>query len=234
MRILLVITKRFLLDLVRQRSNIIWMIVMPLVFTFLFGVLPNLDSSKMSVAVIDNNRSVVSHAFIRTLEHSDGVQVKPIQADEVTQTLRDMQANLVITLPKGLEANVTTGETPAIGWLTAPTASQSSSSDGLIVSDLRSQVNRWFQVGAANVEIARHHGVTSTSSLAAVFDRGMAQGQSTQSLVRMKINTVASGQVHNAALSSTARTLAWFATMFIIFTVFSSTDDVFREKLSGT
>ncbi|WP_026963056.1 ABC transporter permease [Alicyclobacillus herbarius] len=233
MRILLTITKRFLLDLVRQRSNIIWMVIMPLIITFLFGVLPNLGSSKVAVAVIDSDHSKVSRAYVQALEHADGVQVKPILPSETTQTLRDMQASVIVTLPKGLQSDIIHGETPTIGWLKSPSAS-GNSSDGLNVADLQQQVTRWTQVGTASVASKRHSGDTSSTALVAAFTKGLTQGQKVHSLVQVKTDTLVSGNVHNKTLSSTASTLAGFATMFIIFIVFSSTGDIFREKQTGT
>lgn len=232
MKIILSIVHRFLLVLVRNRANLGFMVVLPVVFTLVFGVIPNMSSNKLPVDVVNLDGSQVSQALLQRIKNTPGLKVQTVSASTAKADLRNMHASLIVTLPKGMQTNAVKGKKVPVGWEKSPNAGGSSTTAAL--SALRTDLNKWVLAGGEAVQKAQAKGVYNTDQLAAVFTSGMKGADQIHNLVQTHTVDLSHGKVQTKVLNHAETVTIGFATMFIIFTVFGSTSTMFREKVTGT
>ncbi|WAH38223.1 ABC transporter permease [Alicyclobacillus dauci] len=227
------ILKRSMVSLLRQRGNVIWMLVMPIIFSFVFGILPNLGGgSPLHVSVIDEDKSVVSRGFIQEMKQNPKYAVKVISPDEANDELRNFSADVIITLPHGLERQALSHHTLDIYSTISPNVGQSSSSTA--PSDLQNQLKEWALAGNIALQKAEQHGHLSTASAEQAFTAGMNQAKAIHTPVQVTSSTLSGGKVQNHALTQQEHSVLGFAVMFIIFTLFGSTGTILEEKMRGS
>lgn len=226
------ILKRWLRTLVRERANVIWMLVMPIVFSFVFGVLPNTGSSALSVSVVDDDKTAISRAFIQEMKASSDYSVKVIPPADVAAELRNLQADVLITLPKGLARQALSHQVLDIQSETSPNAGQSDSASS--IPDLVNHIQEWALMG--NVALLKEEklGKLTNAKAEQVFVNGMKQSKAIQSPILVATSTLSGGKLQQNGLSPKEHSVVGFAVMFIIFTLFGSTGSILDEKKRGT
>ena len=226
------ILRRFLLSLTRVRANLLWMLVLPIVFVFVFGVLPTLGSSKTAIAVVDEDHSQVSQAIVQQLQQLPDYNVKVIPSADAQTILRELKASVVVTLPPGLQAQILLGRDPTVDWVLSPN-SNGYGNDGGGLLQLRQKLSQWITFGGLYLQQAKFHGATGTQILEA-FQTDMHQTNQISPLIQVHNVSLSEGQVQTKFVTDSQRVMMGFATMFIVFTVFASTGSLFLEREKGT
>ncbi|QQE78582.1 ABC transporter permease [Alicyclobacillus sp. SO9] len=232
MKIVLAIVRRFLLALIRNRANLGFMVVLPVVFTLVFGVIPTLSSNKTPIDVVNADSSQVSQAVLKHIKATPNIEAHTVSAATAKSDLRNMRASLIITLPKGMEKAAVSGKKVPLGWEKSPNAGDSSTMT--VMSTLETNLRNWVLAGGAAVQTAKAKGVSNTHQLALAFTTGMQGANQIQNLVQTHSVDLSHGKVVQHTLGNAQKVTIGFATMFIIFTVFGTTSTVFREKVTGT
>lgn len=226
------ILKRFLFGWTRSRANLMYMFIMPIVFVFVFGVLPSMGNSKTPVAVVDNDHTALSRVIVQKLEQLPDYHVTEIQSSEVPTMLRELKASLVITVPQGLQQDLVTGQSPRFGWIVSPNSSGSGeASSGLL--QLQQELSHWVSFGSTTVHQAASTGAGSTQ-LVAALQAGIAQADAIHPLIQTHTVSLSNGKVQTKFIQDSQRAMIGFATMFVIFTVFGTIGSLFAEKDKGT
>ncbi len=230
MRIQWMIFKRFILYLLRRKSVLVSMLVVPVVFTFVFGVVPTMTNHTLPIAVVDQDHTVLSHGLIRMIAQTPGDQVKEVPLDQVRNEIRDMRASVVIVLPQGLQKQALHHKDLTLSWIPSPNAG-GSFTGGLL--RLQTDLRQWILAGSLAMRRAQSRGASGMAA-AQAFVRGMGNARSIRSPLRTSSTTLAGGKAQHNALSSSQQVMIGFAVMFIIFVVFANTNQIFQEKTAGT
>ncbi|MCL6549171.1 MAG: ABC transporter permease [Alicyclobacillus sp.] len=235
MRVILAIVRRWALSLWRSRMNLLYMVVMPVAFVFVFGVVPALGTSKVKVGVVDADHSAVSRALVRKLEQLPGTEVQVIPEADRAAALRNEQVRFAVTLPAGLEGRMLTGKPAGIVITPSPNSVGDADSFRSRLA-LQDALNRLIAAGTVAAESARESRTAdgrAPEPLERALVRGVRQADAAASLVVADAQVVQDGLAH-PDLPAGPHALAGFATMFIIFSVFGSTGQLFEERRQGT
>lgn len=245
------ILKRFLFSWTRIRANLMYMFVMPIVFVFVFGVVPSMGNNKVPVAVVNQDHSTISTMIVQKLEQLPDYHVSEISAAEVPSVLREFKASVAITLPSGLQKDILEGNSPKIGWLLSPNSSGFGQATGSLLQ-LQQKLGQWITFGTLNVrqaEAARTSGtaavkgatkspaasiVLSKQTLTTAFQAGLNQAAQVKPLLQAHTVSLSEGKVQTKFIKDNQRVMIGFATMFIIFTVFGTIGSLFTERDKGT
>jgi ABC-2 type transport system permease protein len=229
----LAILKRSLLGIVRNRSTLIWMLALPIVFTFVFGILPNAGgSAKLNISVVDNDHSTVSRGLIQEMKQDADYKVQVISSSQATSELRNLKADVIITLPQGLQKQALAHQSLVIDTTASPNEGASDSNSS--IADLQNQINEWALAGNVGLLKETAHTHLDTQQSAQTFVQSMAQAKHIQAPISTTTNTLSGGKPAHNPLTDTERSVIGFAVMFIIFTLFGSTGNILEEKMSGT
>ncbi len=230
MRIQWTILKRYFLYLLRRKNVLVSMLVIPIVFTFVFGVVPAMGNHTLTAAVVDQDHTAISRGVIRMIAQTSGYQVKEIPLAQVRNEIRDMKASVVIVLPHGLQNRALHHQNLSISWVPSPNAG-GSFTGGLL--QLREDLQQWVLTGSLAMRRAQSRGA-SVMVAAQAFVRGMENAQDIRSPIQTSSTALTGGKPQNNALNSSQRVMIGFAVMFIIFVVFANTNQIFQEKTAGT
>lgn len=229
------IFKGFWTGTVRNRANLVYMLVMPVVFLLVFGILPRIGGQTLPVAVVDDDHTVVARAYIAALRQTDGVHVEEVADDAIGDTLRSFRAACIVTFPHGFQDAVLRGQTPQVIWVNSPNASADAQ---VRIQRLQERMQEWTLLGEAGVQqaTAGHADVSGTSGgdrRAEAFAAGMQEAlHLTPAFASRAVSTSADDRA-SASLPQEQQAVIGVALMFIIFTVFGSTGTVLLHRNSG-
>lgn len=223
------IIKNTWFHLIRSKSELLLMVGLPLVFTFVFGVVPNMTSSQTHLAVVDEDHSRVSAAFIRALSHDKQYDVRLTDMASAQSLMRHEEISDIMILPKRFGTDVVEGRWVSIPIQPSPNAIDS---DGQTQADIQNTFQHLVSSGTLAKTVAMQHGARGVK-LTAAFVNGTQHPQAI-----LKLPTVVQKDLDHshvvADLSRGQQSVVGFATMFIIFAVFGQTDRLFGERRSGT
>ncbi|WP_051663383.1 ABC transporter permease [Alicyclobacillus macrosporangiidus] len=229
------IIKGFWMGTVRTYANLVYMLVMPVVFLLVFGVLPHIGEKVLPVAVVDDDHTVVSRAYIAALRQTDGVHVEEMADDALGDALRSFRAACIVTFPHGFQAVALSGQTPQVIWVNSPNVSADTQAD---IQRLQERMQEWTLLGEAGVQQARtgHAAATGGSGgdpWADAFAAGMkGAAHLTPAFVSRAVST-SGADTASTSLPQDQQAVIGVALMFIIFTVFGSTGTVLLHRSSG-
>lgn len=226
------ILKRFLFGWTRSRSSLMGMLVLPIVFVFVFGVLPSMGKSQTPVSVVDQDHSAMSRILVQRLEALPNFNVTEIQSSAVQTVLRELKTSAVITLPAGLQTDLLTGRDPVVQWLDSPNAGGYGGNAGDLLT-LRQTMSQWITFGSVNVKQAQAAG-RSTAQILAAFRVGLAQADHVVPLIQTHGVSLSDGKVQTQFIQDNQRVMLGFSVMFIVFTVFGTTGSLLVERQKGT
>jgi ABC-2 type transport system permease protein len=234
MRVIKIIMWRFMKSLFARKTNLLWMVVMPLLFTVMFGVLPNrAASSAYPIGVVDSDHSAISQAVVEKLNASTDFSVKRISQDAVKSTLRKLEVGLVVTIPQGYQQAMLTHR--SVTMLLTPAAGAQGGGTAMIEEQkLSSLMNRWTIAGGLSVTQAQQSGVTAEGALAQAFIKGMPMASAIRTLTSVQEKILEGRQLRSQFVSSDQQALTGFSAVFIMFMVFSLTGGILAEKQAGT
>lgn len=224
------ILKRFLFGWTRIRANLMYMFVMPIIFVFVFGVVPTMGNNKMPVAIVNQDHSAISTMIVQKLEQLPDYHVTEISATQVPAVLREFKASVAITLPAGLQKDILEGNSPKIGWLLSPNSNGPGQATGNLLQ-LQEKLGQWITFGTLQVRQAEAAG---SSGITAAFQAGLNQASQVKPLLQTQTVSLSEGKVQTKFIKDNQRVMIGFATMFIIFTVFGTIGSLFTERDKGT
>lgn len=226
------ILKRFLFGWTRSRSSLMGMLVLPIVFVFVFGVLPTMGKNQTPVSVVDQDHSAISRILVQRLEALPTFNVTEIQPGAVQTVLRELKASAVITLPAGLQTDLLTGRDPVVQWLDSPNAGGFGGNAGDLLT-LRQTMSQWITFGSVGLRQAQASG-RSTAQILAAFRVGLAQADHVVALIQTHGVSLSDGKVQTQFIQDNQRVMLGFSVMFIVFTVFGTTGSLLVERQKGT
>jgi ABC-2 type transport system permease protein len=90
----------------RDRMNIFWMFVFPIVLFLLFGYIFGGQSSSITLYYQDNDGSQMSNTFIQALNSTGALELKDGSGMNLEQMLKDGKVSAYMEIPKGFGQNV--------------------------------------------------------------------------------------------------------------------------------
>ncbi|MFZ0545443.1 MAG: ABC transporter permease [Candidatus Promineifilaceae bacterium] len=103
-----------------SRSEILFFLVLPIVFTLILGRSGAGGDSAIALPVVDEDGSALSAELITTLESSDALTVSVRDRAAAEQIFEEDQAPAILTIPAGFEAALLAGETADISLQKGP------------------------------------------------------------------------------------------------------------------
>lgn len=149
MRRMLAIARLNLLELFRDRGELVGVIVLPLMLTWVFGTAFGSQGVEraLEVPVADLDGSRYSRQVVELLDATPGFDVAPIAEDEVRTLVADGDAPVALVIPEGFGAAVESGEKATLETVRSP-GSQNGQAAVEVVEGAAARV-------AANAEAAR-------------------------------------------------------------------------------
>ncbi|MFM2481010.1 ABC transporter permease [Celerinatantimonas sp. YJH-8] len=118
-RRLLAMCKKETLQILRDPSNALIAIVIPLLLLFIFGYGINLDSGRIHIGVVLNRQDPAAQNFLQTLKNTPYLDVQ--QSDHRQPFIEQMQQGrlrAIVILQNDFDAQVQKGQTPPIQLIT--------------------------------------------------------------------------------------------------------------------
>jgi ABC-2 type transport system permease protein len=236
MKAALAIVKRMLLMVIRQKSALLYMFVMPVLFTFLFGIAPN-GNIKSPITIVDEDRSKLSAAIVSLFEQDGAFRVNVTTATAASSGVKNGATGVVITLPRGLEHGVLAGGPLHVTLIPSPNANTYGRGQSDILNEVEAKLLLWGEAGRRAVQRAhdRPNDTSKSDSASTIssFIAGATRAEHTPSPVVAENRLFQDGRFDNY-MTNGQHAVVGFATMFIMFTIFSMTGSIFEEKRQGT
>lgn len=228
----LAILKRSLIETSRSKTNLLFMILLPLLFTFVFGVAPGLANTSSGVAIVNEGSTPVAQAYASALLTHYGRGTQLVAASRYRALLRDQTVSEVILLPPSLTTRALAGKPLAITVISAPGTGANGGSAADFTFGLQTAISRWTLAGQATMEAAAHGGASNSAQRQA-FARGIRQTPPFHNPIVLSTQSLFTGHT-TSALTLGQQSVVGFATMFIIFTIFGYSSNLLAEKETGT
>lgn len=120
----LAIAKKDLRCLVRDKQGLFWALAFPLVMALFFGAMyggSDEGRGAMKLAVVDDDGTAASQAFVARLTRQASLRVTPSDADAARARVRKGDATAALRIEKGFgEASLFSGTPPRFGLLVDP------------------------------------------------------------------------------------------------------------------
>lgn len=231
-RVIWAISGRFVMSLLKNKASLLSLILLPVIFTFMFGVLPSMgDNGRIPVAVVDEDHSRLSAALIQEMSNRQDVKVLTTAEDQATETLRNKTAGLVVTIPSHFGDDLLNQNATTIDFTPAPDQGGAVQSSLVVERNLQAGIQSW-QIGG-EVALKKAQAQPTDQNAMDIFLQGADAGDHIKPLVIADGKTVRDGLVRTS-LTQGQQAVIGFSTMFIMFAVFGVTGSVLREKQTGT
>jgi ABC-2 type transport system permease protein len=235
MNTVFVIVLRFLKTSLRNRGNWIFMLLLPIAFTFIFGVVPNLGNhSKTPIAVVDNDNSLLSKAVVAKLSAQPQFEVLTVKPNMTERLMRQMKVSVLISIPSGFEADALANHQLTLGWTPAPNVGASENLANTTAT-LQTSIRQWMSFGEPAMQGAIRSGA-STDEAVSAFVGGMTSADTVHSLVTTQPQVVQTSKNKNGfdTVPAGVQSTIGFCVMFITFAVFGSTSSILEERRKWT
>jgi ABC-2 type transport system permease protein len=110
MRLAWVLTRKDLLQTMRDKLSFVFILLMPLIFTLFFGLLFGGGSQKLPLVVSDADGAAAAKQLTAALQKSDVVKVTEEPAPEAERAVDDGKAAAALLIPKGYSADLAAGK----------------------------------------------------------------------------------------------------------------------------
>lgn len=103
------IAAKDLVQLARDRMGMFFIVVFPIAMAFFFGLIGasvQSDSARLTIAVVDEDRSDLSVALVRELSESGQAEIELLERDEALERVRRGKSAGVLVIPAGFGRRV--------------------------------------------------------------------------------------------------------------------------------
>jgi ABC-2 type transport system permease protein len=162
-----------------SRSQLLFFIILPVVFTYILGgaFSDDPDGNRIAVAVVDQDGSQLSAALIEALSAGGAVSPEVVTAEEAAARFDDEEAPAVLTIPAGFEASLLQGQVVAVG-LQEAVNDFSAQAAGQAVERAVAAVSRPLLIGQRAVAALAAQGALATEQdRATAFQESVALAQ---------------------------------------------------------
>lgn len=221
-RILTIAATQFLMVL-RSKGSLVSMLLLPLLFTFIFGAAIEGGSSakRNPLVLVDNDRSFASRMFIKTLASNESIKLDVTDVDGMNRAFMDRTAANGLVIPKGFQKSLDMSRTPRIDLLNTPDATMNIAVKPVIQGALTEIISNYTlskRIGGRN----RYQRVTSVRR-----DTGVV----VQS-ISLKPNS--KEKAKSSTSSETPARAVGFSILFVMMLVFNMGGFLLRERRQGT
>lgn len=240
MRKTLEIIKLMLLQTWRDKSNIIWMIALPVLFSFMAGSMMGdsngdiLVGDDISIAITDEDNSALAQNIIEAIDRNERYVVEIVDEKTLRQGIEEGIYGAGLIIPGGFEISLA--------------QEQEGKQCNLVSMDMSGIAMRVSQIAIAQIEryvTALEAGDIAADYIIASLDGGSVDAEGVKDLVynvtltSLKEQwlvdveyTLANqrGELSEDSLSDTNRMFTGFMIMFIMFTVTYAAGDILDEK----
>lgn len=226
MRQLLVMTASDLRQHVRDKSVIIFAVLVPLalmyVFNLTFGSMDSLELEPIDVAVSAPADDDLAASVVDTLAGLDALQVNLTQTDEdeARQLVRDGEVALAVVVPEGFTETITSGREAVVDVVEGETAGIEAQVVETVVQTVLDRVNAGTRAATAGV----------LTSAGPVDPAAVAQ----EAVRLAPAFTTTEGEASAEQLSFSASLVAGQAGLFLLFTVGFGVLGLLTEREQGT
>jgi|GEM_PF-217112 len=126
MRILSIVKYDFI-KLLRDKTPLIFMVVLPIAIMFFLGMAygkngESTDSAKIPIGLVNYDESELVKSMISDFEKNDTIKVVEMEEEELGQSVRNAVIEMGFIIPKDFNNKVLTGQKPQIQLLKLPTS----------------------------------------------------------------------------------------------------------------
>ncbi len=236
MRRVLAIASLNLRELFRDRTELVSVIVLPLLLTWVFGTAFGSQGAErpLEIPVADQDASVYSKALVAIVADAPAFEVKPVSAAEARRLVRDGDAAVSLVIPRGFGAAIEASRTAAVETVRDP-ASQRAQAALEVVGGAADAVAA-DAVAARAVEDVLWRGQPPVLSSRPEFGRSFATAAGIEPPVTVKAVTVQLSGSRAAELEAPANTQysLGFTVFFVFMTALGSAGGVLEDRELGT
>lgn len=203
-------------------SAYIIMIVMPIIFTLLFGSIFGQDSSQaIAISVVDKDNSHLSKSIISRLHQDATLKVKESSNKKATELFKNHKIDGIITIEKGFQDKITAGGNPTLSFQHQPGASSSI----FVKQSLNQEMERMKLQVVSALEWSK---ASNNINWKEMFDKISNSKDGTGELTK-----IVSPNDKKKTLSGMSYSSAGFSIMFVMFMMMSVTGVIIEAKNSG-
>lgn len=162
-----------------SRSEILFFLVLPIVFTFILGGGGTSESSDTAIAllVVDQDGQQLSGTVIEALEATGAVEVEVVDLEAAEARLADEQVPAVLVIPAGFEAALLGGEPVAVNFRGLPENADSTAAEQAARAAVSTTGRALLAAHNSLAEAERIASFTSELDREAYFSRSLTAAQ---------------------------------------------------------
>jgi len=235
MRRMLAMLQVSVLQILRDRGELVSIVFLPLLLTYVFGVAFGSQGSERPIAVLWIEADTSSYATqIRTIiDDEASVEIVEVTRDEADKKLSDGDASIIVTVPEGFGAAIDAGKNAAVEVEQAPDSNRAAAALE-VVNGAVARVSADVQAARITDDVWPGTG-SSPPSFDALYE--MADGFWVPvAPISVVGNQVTSSEVRgdNVLAASNVHYSIGFTVMFVMFMAFGSAGGILEEREQGT
>jgi ABC-2 type transport system permease protein len=136
-----------------SKTELLFFLILPVLFTFLLSGVGGGGSQQIAVLVVDQDASSLSAAFIQALTNNADLEVKVTSHAEAESEYRNRQAQAWVLIPAGFETELAAGQPATLEFHKATGDSSADAAEQAISAAARS-IDRVVQVASTSTAFA--------------------------------------------------------------------------------
>jgi ABC-2 type transport system permease protein len=222
------IIKYDLVKMTRDKTALLFMVLLPCVMIFVFGNISSSGTSKIPSGIVNLDRETVSDELIKELKNDKVVSFKEYREEDLLKDIGDSTIEAGLIIPSGFTKDILNGKTPAIKVI------KLKESENVMAME-RSVTNAMAEVRDKDIIVEFFTKVMNIDSQAAgEFGKKVEEKLKQPNLVDVQ-NVKYEGKLESKNNANKASTTVGFMIMFVMMTIiFAGTGVILEEKKDNT
>jgi ABC-2 type transport system permease protein len=227
MRILNII-KYDLVKMTRDKTALLFMVLLPCVVIFVFGNISSSGTSKIPSGIVNLDRGTVSDELIKELKNDKVVSFEEYQEEDLLKDIGDSTIEAGLIIPSGFTKDILNGKTPVIKVI------KLKESENVMVME-RSVTNAMAEVRDKDIIVEFFTKAMNIDSQAAdELGKKVEENLKKPNLVDVQ-NVKYEGKLESKNNANKASTTVGFMIMFVMMTIiFAGAGVILEEKKDNT
>jgi ABC-2 type transport system permease protein len=237
MRKIFIITWKDAIVRFASSSELIFFIILPLIFTFLLaGGTPKAGGgdTRVRLVVVDQANTTISKNIITELNKSTAVRPEPLTLDEAESQFDSRRASVVLVIPAGLDLQAIQNGTAQVDFRQQPNNLNATVAERAVKTSIRQVSSAVNAANSAVKEAEKNAPFASEAERQKYFDASLKLAQSIQADTPERVTVIEGSTPSNVAYDPRANASAGQLITWVFIPLFGISGLFAYERQQGT
>lgn len=215
--------------LLRHKSTLLIMFILPLLFTYFVSMQDNIENQKYYIVIVDKDRSSISKEIIKNLM-ADNIKVKLSNEKKAKQIIYNLDSEVAYIFPKGMSQKINQNKIVVIKNYYL----KKSQIAPVVNSIVRDNVNKIYVINNISKILSKSSKYANTNDKIILSNSRLMQNKLNNKLIGVKYIDLNKNLQDKDNLSGAAQGSMGFTVFFVMFTIIYAVGNVVDDRRNGT